>query len=76
MNKAPDEFMKTMQIIFNDFHLKFEYEIYPYKRLWNQFFLTSTVKNHKVLLLNDLPKQRATTLFNFRVIDKALNFGV
>jgi hypothetical protein len=38
--------------------------------------LTSTAKNHKALLLNDLPKQRATTLFNFRVIDKALNFGV
>ncbi|MDR3326642.1 MAG: hypothetical protein LBT04_00650 [Prevotellaceae bacterium] len=40
------------------------------------FNLTSTVKNHKALLFNDLPKQRATTLFNFRVIDKALNFGV
>ncbi|MDR3327530.1 MAG: hypothetical protein LBT04_05315, partial [Prevotellaceae bacterium] len=38
--------------------------------------LTSTVKNHKAISFNDLPKQRATTLFNFRVIDKALNFGV
>ncbi|MDR3327771.1 MAG: hypothetical protein LBT04_06580 [Prevotellaceae bacterium] len=25
--------------------------------------LTSTVKNHKAMLLNDLPKQRATTFF-------------
>jgi hypothetical protein len=28
------------------------------------------------MLLNDLQKQRATTFFNFRVIDKVLNFGV